>query len=351
MIREAMTKVYYFAWIAVLILVIVVLTKSIGLELSLGESVGENNKVISNALEKLENYKKNYYVTTIIDTNNSNTNYIEFNLKNGVSYTEYPIQSDGSVGDILSEDIVGYSMSDWITDDGKMYMVNQYTDSSDTVYDSTMKLPDSFAEYCKSRRVFYLDKVIDYLHDYKEKSDVTMDFGDGDESVSMYECTLDGEHVRDMLNVDSYVLFSKIAEEYKDNKNIAKFCKYYLDDVEKDLTYSDAKVTIGIASKKIVYMQLEVGGLGQRLYLTRVFTKMGSDMKPSDTPNFDDSKDYVKEKIQDDADYIASFDSAEDAIKALNVELYNMPEPDNVNDDGMEKIEQKEEAVSDEENE
>lgn len=82
------------------------------------------------------------------------------------------------------------------------------------------------------------------------------------------------------------------------------------------MTFSDANVMLGVdANGCLRYMGLETGGLGQRMYYTKVL------INPNNT-NFRDLPDTsgavaLRENFVDTADYVAGFDSYEEAMHEL----------------------------------
>lgn len=82
------------------------------------------------------------------------------------------------------------------------------------------------------------------------------------------------------------------------------------------MTFSDANIMLGVdANGCLRYMGLETGGLGQRMYYTKVL------INPNNT-NFRDLPDTsgavaLRENFVDTADYVAGFDSYEEAMHEL----------------------------------
>ena len=100
-------------------------------------------------------------------------------------------------------------------------------------------------------------------------------------------------------------------------------CDYYIDDFDFRLVTSDANVYIGVDINGVLrYMCLEVGGLGARLYMTKIVVELGNS-NPRDLPDFSTAVDFSV-TLSDLADFVASYDSYEDALDALS----SMPEVD-----------------------
>ena len=248
--------------------------------------------------------------------------YMEVVNKNGESYKEIPVDEEGNYG--VLDNIAGYRLYDWITKDGDMYEVNQYADGEDNTIVEAAKYPKSFAEYNQSRKYLYLDKLLSSFYEYKEGEDNTLDLGDGSHKYKTYSCKLDSETIKELLAIDTYELYNCVIKDYPDNKNVKQLCEYYLRDLEMDLTFSEANFVIGIYDDMIRYYELEVGGLGTRLYFSKALVPVEDDkFEYRETPDLKDAKDFVEVELQEDADYVAKFDSYDDAMKALKEKTYS----------------------------
>ena len=282
----------------------------------------EEELTIRKAIKKLGKYNKPYYVINDYRTNYKETNYLEVNKPDGTSYKDVPVDVDGNRIDSMKQEISGYMLYDWITSDNVMYDVRQFTNDDGEIIDDAWIMPKSYGEYCKSRRLFYLDKMIDNLKDIKKGTNVTFDLGKGKEEIDVYVATLPKEYVKDIVSVENCVLFDLIKKDYTDNANIIKFCDYYKEVTGINQTFSDATVSIGVSNGIVKYMELVAGGLGQRLIFTKLFNYVDDNTELREEPNFSKTKDYVVETYQESADYIASFETPTDAIKALDNMLY-----------------------------
>ena len=118
--------------------------------------VGDNDvkTKVKTALENLKNYDEGYYISNIMTYNNDAESYIEVVKSNGESYRELPVDEEGNYG--VTDNISGYFLLDWITEDGKMYNVNLYGDDTGTITNAT-EFPQ--VEFAATAQVLQGDKV------------------------------------------------------------------------------------------------------------------------------------------------------------------------------------------------
>ena len=141
--------------------------------------------------------------------------------------------------------------------------------------------------------------------------------GDGSQTYTSYKVKVPASVVKDVLGVSTYGVYKTIEDDKDTSANIKKLCSYYLEDLDMNLTFSDANVILGIDSDGILkYACLEVGGLGTRLYYTKaVVATKNSNVRS--TPDFTNAQTYAS-SLSDLADYVADYDSYDEAVKALN---------------------------------
>lgn len=264
-------------------------------------------KKVESALDSLENLDKTYEVSNVMQAPDGNLCYVEI-CSNGASYTEYPVDADGNYGTIAFQDSadVEYVLTDWVTSDGKGYML--------TGNDTWVSYPDSYSKKLKSRSLMYFDVIVDKMTGLSFKETVTADIGMGDESIDVYIAKLDSETVGTILGLGSEEIYKSIESSTKD-ENIKKLCGYYLDDISFTMVFSDANVTIGVVDGVLRYVQLEVGGLGSRLYYTKAILTQDVDVRQE--PDFSNVDTY-ESTMKDMADYVANYDSYEEAMQALS---------------------------------
>lgn len=283
--------------------------------------LGGNEKVnkeykaeLEEALYKLKT-TEGYIVQTYMEAPDGNAAYLEV-VKDGGSYTEYPVDADGNITDSLLGGSSGngdYALADWLDADGNSWIVQ--TDSAgDLVYYS---LPQSYGRKCLSRNVGYFDLMLDSFTEVEKQADTeTADIGDGSEEYTLYKCKLPSDVVKEILGMNTYGLYSAYKDDSKTEDNIKTLCGYYIDELNMSLTFSDANVMVAVADGQLRQLTIEVGGLGTRLYVTKSFLTKG-EYEVRERPDFTDSKDYM-ETMREVADYVAGFDTYEEALKAMN---------------------------------
>lgn len=267
-------------------------------------------KELNKAYEALKKYGDMYIVTTQI-AGTDTTNYIEVVMKDGTSYTEYPVDSNGKVGVVESDSTKSnYLLTDWL--DKK----NLYAFGSENATVTT--LPKSYKDMVNDRVYMYLPEIMKNISDVSKEKKATQDIGNGEEEFQIYKAKLPASTVKDIVGVGTQGLYKAIAKDYSKDENVKKLADYYVKNMDMDLTFSDANVTFGVADGIIKYVNIETGGLGTRLNLTRAIITNTSKYELRDKPDVSKAKDYVKTQVKKTADYVATFDSIEDAMMTLN---------------------------------
>lgn len=279
-------------------------------------------KEVKNAVETLKNLDNSYIVETAIEAPSDNFAYIEVNTPSG-NYTEYPVSEDGEVGTLFygSSDSMQYILMDLISNDGHYYSFDSSGDElAMTVY------PDEYKDWVDGRSLLYVEDMLDDFISL-EKLDTTIDvtLDDGEMKLTSYQGVLKSDKVRNILGNNNIGIYESLIASEEDGSNVQNLCKQYLKDSEFLMTFSDANVVIGVDSSGCLrYMGLETGGLGARMYYTKVV------ISPNNT-NFRELPDTsnavaLRDLYVDTADYVAGFDSYEDAMHALN--HHDAVEPD-----------------------
>lgn len=308
----------------VLIAFVILLAISIGVAVFIsrkGDSTvnKEYYNTLSTGLDKLQNFKDNYIVSHVLDAPNGSVSYLNVNTSYG-NYNEYPVDKDGNLGQVDADaKEVTYTLTDWLSKD-TYYMI--YGDDKTSGF---THLPKSYTALVSSRKYMYLDIMLDSFTSINYLGNSKIDLGAGEELVDIYSCELPSAKAQEVLGVNTVGLYESVAEAYKDDKNISKFCEYYLEDNRKNLACSDAVVTVGVDSNGLVrYVGLEVGGLGTRLYYSMTLvTKIDDNLRtaPSELAS---SVEY-NTVIKDYAALVAQYDSYAEALSAMqgnsNIEL------------------------------
>ena len=283
-----------------------------------GKSTPELNQdyliVVKDAAEKLNSTYTDYIIATTLEAPDGDTQYLEVKHED-TSYTEYSVNDDNQVGTIAygSADSITYSLTDWLTKDGKYYMFGADNDGNSVTY----SLPIAYKDLVSDRVMLYANKFIDNATAIEKYDDLTLDLGDGSRTYTSYKVKVPASTVKDILGASTYGVYKTVEDDKDTSANIKKLCSYYLEDLNMNLTFSDANVIFGIDSDGILkYACLEVGGLGTRLYYTKaVVATKNSNVRS--TPDFTNVKTYAS-SLSDLADYVANYDSYEDAVKSLN---------------------------------
>lgn len=269
---------------------------------------------VKDAAKKLNSTYTDYIVTTTLEAPDGNTQYLEVKHED-TSYTEYSVNDDNEVGTVAygSADSITYSLTDWLTEDGKYYMFSADDDGNNVTY----SLPTAYKDLISDRVMLYANKFVDDAISIEKYDDLTLDLGEGNQTYTSYKLKVPASTVKDILGVSTYGVYKTIEDDKDTSANIKKLCSYYLEDLDMNLTFSDANVILGIDSDGILkYACLEVGGLGTRLYYTKaVVATKNSNVRS--TPDFTNAKTYAS-SLSDLADYVADYDNYDDAVKALN---------------------------------
>ena len=293
---------------------------------------GSAKSELQTAVDNLGNSDTNYVISNILEAPEGNTYYIENYATSGQSFTEYPVDSNGNLGVIeqtttdenVDQDTSDknaanqdYVITDWITDEGKMYLNNSKSSKKEEYF----SLPDSYADICKSRNVMYMDTMLnDFSKVEKQEDTQELDLGDSDKvKLTMYNCVLPKDKVARYLAVGSIAMYNALDKDEESSENVKKLCQYYLKDLGETMYFSDANVYLGVDENKVLRtFSLEVGGLGSRLYLTK--TVLYGVYQDEKEPDFSECKSYAS-SIEDLADYLAK--SGKDYSTAIN-EMYQM---------------------------
>lgn len=271
-------------------------------------------KDLKKALAELKTHDE-YMVRTVMDAPDGDASYLEL-VNDGGSYTEFPVDSEGNVTDTIQTNEDGtnnFALMDWLEKDGSMYLTRTEEDGSAGYY----SLPKEYGKKMLSRNVGYFDQMVDkFTKVEKQDETLTGNIGDGEEKYTLYRCELPEEEVKNILGATSYELYETYADLKSTNKDIKKLCEFYMEDLDMSLTFSDAIVTVAVANDTLRQVTIEVGGLGTRMFVTKSFLLNG-DIELREKPDFSKAEDYTT-SLEELADYVANYDSYEEAIKALN---------------------------------
>ena len=88
------------------------------------------------------------------------------------------------------------------------------------------------------------------------------------------------------------------------------------DDIEFTMEYSDANILIGIVDDTLAYVNLEIGGLGTKMYVTKCYIEDTSVADSLTVPDTTNATAY-EELYAEYADMAVNYDSMEDLYSAL----------------------------------
>lgn len=273
-------------------------------------------KAIKDAAEKLKSTYTDYVVVTSVEAPDGKFEYLECQHE-GDNYTEYSVDENNELGTVSygSAETITYSLMDWLTADGKYYIFGEDNSGNGQVY----SVPEGYSEVLDDRCFLYVNDLLAGAISVEPYKDLTMNFGSGDEVFKCYKLRVSSETLKPIIGAGSYSLYKSINDSQADGTSIKKLTDYYLEDLEINLTFSDATVIVGIDNNNILkYMYLEVGGLGTRMYMAKaVVATSNSNLR--EMPDVSGVVPY-EDSLRDFADYVATFDSYEDALEAMNVE-------------------------------
>ena len=276
-----------------------------------GDAIDEKMvQTVRDAAKKLKDTYTDYIVSTTMQAPDGNITYL--NVQHGdVNYTEYSVDDDKNVGTIAygEKDDINYLMTDYVDNNGICYLFQSDSDGNPVVY----KLPRTYTKYVKDRGMLYTNDLLDNV---MSSIDLGID-EESNEKIHRFKFKIKNDCIKSILGLSSYCIYSSILDSQDiSSEHIKKLCKYYLEDINMNLTFSDAVLIVGVDSNNILkYVSFEVGGLGSRLYFTEEVVSTTNDNirdKPdlTKTVNFENS-------LKDIADYISGYDNYDDAVKAL----------------------------------
>lgn len=271
---------------------------------------------VESAIKALDDYQDAYMVSASISMPSETTYYLEVNDENG-SYTQYSMDEQGNLGKVSYEESnnTNFMLFDWITPEGKGYLVNQnYVKDESSQW---LVLPQEYSKSLLSRKSLYLNELKAGMSDFKKGETIQADLGKGDVDLQLYTCTIKSDVVADVIGIDTLGLYEALEaeSEAKNDENVKKLTETYIDELEMNLVFSDAKATIGVYEGVVRYLQMEVGGLGSRMKHTKIVLEP-DDTVLYDTPNFESQESYYV-SIKELADYVAEYDSYEEAMSDL----------------------------------
>lgn len=307
---------------------------------------------VKDAMDKLKAYDKTYAITNSLNLPSGDNYYIEMCGSFG-SYREYPTDSDGGDSTVLLDeateeksktdssvdsadgdsssdeevtaDTAGdtlYSLYDWITADGDMYLVNPNYSEATLTSTFWAKCSKEYATSMQGRELLFLNDFVDVATDWAKADSQTMELGNETVDLDIYTCKVPASSVQRFYGHDTLSLYEdlkKQADEKKD-ENMQNLLEDYISDTRMSLTFSDSNLLIGVADGMVRYVELESGGLGTRCYCAKAVILDG--LTEREVPDFTDNSEYY-DTAKSFADYVAQYDgdyqkAVEDMYDAQN---------------------------------
>lgn len=283
-------------------------------------STDENRKVLETALDNLKSEEK-YVITTYLTMGSDGSSYIDIVEPNG-SYTMYNMEDDSKAfQELVAESETGvaegYIMNDYLDKDGNLYFLSDSYDEEGNSVLEAYKTPDEYGKLTKERTTMYAEWVVPNLTDIEFKETVDTDFGVGTVNMDVYEGVLSSDIVKKILGHGSSTLYETVSNS-TESEGMKKLMGWLKEDSDFSLYFSDANVILGIVDDKLVYMNLEVGGLGTRMYLTKcvLLGDIVDDYIMEEYPVTENALSY--ENIYSDIGEMAlDYDNLEDLYDAL----------------------------------
>lgn len=271
-------------------------------------------KEVRDSAVKLRSENKDYIISNSLSAPEGITEYIDVVSEKGV-YTEFPVDADKNLGTLKygSKPSMQYSLSDWLTSDGKYYIFT----SDKTGKEVVSTLPSTYKSYVEDKPYLYINKLLTGVKEIKKADPIQLDLGQGEQDFTCYIMKVDSKVLPDILGASSYGLYKAISEADDTDKNIKKLSDFYLQDLSENLVFSDAKVTVGVDTDGLLrYVDISVGGLGSRLHLVKAVVSLSNANKRAE-PDFTKAVDF-RTSLKDLADFVSQYDDYDSALNALN---------------------------------
>lgn len=268
--------------------------------------------IIQKAAEDLAGTETGYIIATTIESPSDSIRYIEC-VKDGASYTEYSVDSDGNFGTLEygSSESMSYALNDWLDSNGRYYIFTDDEFGQDITY-----YVDDYGKIIGDRAVLFTNKILEGALSIERGSDMLIDLGDGEATYTVYRVKVSSDVITSVLGAPSRGMYQLLKDQSENNPNMSKLMGYYIEDLDMSLTFSDAVVTFGIDKNGCLrYNVIEVGGLGSRMYVTKAVVEMDN-QNLRETPDFTGAVPFI-DTFVDLADYVASFESYDSALNAL----------------------------------
>ena len=275
-----------------------------------GETV--NKQVLIDALNNLKK-KDKFIISTFVNAPMGNTSYIEYVTPEfsatlvDDSHLDEPYQQ-------IDKTTLNYRFNDLIKD-GHMYFYYENQDVSGNNVTEVYQAPDAYAKECDIRKYMFFDLMKDNIKDLKYREEATTDLGNGEVTMQVYSGVIDSSIVKRIMGNGTIVLYDSVMKT-TDNEGLKKMMGWLKDDIEFTMEYSDANILIGIVDDTLAYVNLEIGGLGTKMYVTKCYIEDTSVADSLTVPDTTNATAY-EELYAEYADMAVNYDSMEDLYSAL----------------------------------
>lgn len=281
------------------------------------KSIKLNKKYVSDiksAVKGLTSTYSDYIISNTLEAPNETVYYLDISHGKD-TYTEYPVDSKGNVGGIQygTKKQITYTLTDWYSSGGKYYVFGLDSGKKSKVY----TLPSTYNEYVKDRGALYVNDMLKGATSIRKMDNITVTIPAGKLKLKSYMLEVKADTVKKVLGLTNYDMYASLKEDKNSSANLKKLANFYMIDSERSLTCSDAYVTVGIDEKGVLrYVNIDVGGLGSHLSLTKVVAGLTNDNVRS-MPDVSKATAY-SDNLKDLADFVSQYDNYYDAVKAIN---------------------------------
>ena len=271
-----------------------------------------------NGIDKLYKYDKDYIVTTYLAQPSGNSGYYDYVKANKDSYNMTPDEMVMSADTAYQngENLDKYVMTDYYNSEKDLVTFLSYEDGKPEYFSS----PDSYADYIADRSILYAGNLVTRVKEFTNHEEATVDIGNGEEKITFYQARVDASAIREVLEVGSYTLFYRVAQEAYDkgDEGMYSLFNYYCDAMDDSLTFSDGTVLFGLDSDGMLkYISISTGGIGSTMQSTKCVITDTSKVEVQDAPASPETYERFYAIYQDLADEVAQYDNIEDAFREI----------------------------------
>lgn len=271
-----------------------------------------NKSVLVEALNNLKR-KDTFIISTYISAPMGDSSYIEYVTP---QFSATMIDENNMEVPYQQIDLANahYKYNDLIKD-GHMYFFYEESEDENKVVTQTYISPDNYVKECEPRRYMFFDLMKDNIKDLKFEQTTSIDLGNGEVSMDIYSGVISSDIVKKILGNGTVALYSCVKDS-TNNEGLKKMMGWLIDDIEFTLVYSDAKILVGVVDDTLAYVNLEIGGLGTKMYVTKCYIENTDAVKNIEMPSIEGAVTY-ENLYADYADMALNFDSMEEMYNAL----------------------------------